>query len=130
MIIIDFDLNETGNIEHIRLDAHELTGFENAPSIKAALEKMSVQNTCVTFSRKMKSGSFSEKLPENTIVNIAEVSNFLSDLWQYEPNFEITDTNNIRPYMNPLHLLENALNKLLYQRAYLINSNDRNIFTN
>ena len=118
MITLTFETDDE-RVTRVKLDAHDLTGYERDATLKDALERMDVQNPCVTFSRKMKTGEYPENYPENELADIATVSSYLADLWQYDPvpNAKGED---MRPYMNPLMLLERAFNMLLKEREKII----------
>ena len=55
---------------------------------------------------------------ENEIGEMAEVSNFLADLWQYEYSPDASGSD-MQMYMNPLHILQNALNLIIEQRKII-----------
>ena len=127
MIKLDFDIDKNDNVTHIGFDAHEYTGSERANTLKEALDDLKIQNPCSTFSRKMKSGYYQVNgIPENTVVRIAEISNYLSGLWQYSDEIKkYPDGKDMQPYMNPLHILENALNLLIEQREMIIDLREK-----
>ena len=121
MIYLDFDINNEDRISHINLDAHEYKGSERESTLKEALDDLKIQNPCMTFTRKLKSGYYSSKLSEDAITSIAEATDFLANLWQYSDEYvRYANGKNMQPYMNPLHILENALNLLIEQRELII----------
>ena len=117
MFYLDFDIDDEGQVSRIRIGSRGMTGLEKTTDIKDALQKMKIQNPCTTFSRRMKSGEYHYLYTEEEIAQIAEISNYLADLWQYEvePDAEGKD---MRPYMNPLMILERALNMILEITRY------------
>ena len=115
MIIIDFDINENQDVTRLRLNTKRLTGYERAGTLKDAVEKLSIENTARTFSKKYRAGELEKRFEEKTINQVAEISNLLADIFKYEPFAENTDEHDLRPYMNPLQLLEYALNMIAIQ---------------
>ena len=112
MIYLDYNIGENGQVTSISLNARELSGHESTCTLKDALEKMNIQNPAATFSRKIKSGEYEAQYSEEELTSIAEVANYISDIWQYDSNPQ-PDNPDIRPYMTPLMLLERALNMLI-----------------
>ncbi|MCR5390198.1 MAG: hypothetical protein K6E77_05545 [Lachnospiraceae bacterium] len=127
MINLNFDIDENDNVTHIVLDTHEYTGSERASTLKGALDDLKIQNPCTTFARKMNSGYYeASNMPEDTVTQIAEVTNYLSELWQFsDKRVRYPEGQDLEPYMNPLHILENALNLLIEQRNMIIDLNER-----
>ena len=127
MINLNYDIDEYDNVTHIELDCHEYTGSERTTTLKGALEDLKIQNPCTTFKRKMDNGYYVvSDMPEYTVTQIAEITNFLSELWQYsDKRVRYPEGKDLEPYMNPLHILENALNLLIEQRNMIIDLNER-----
>ena len=119
MIIIDYDINDRGEVTRLRLNTRRLTGYEKTASLKDAVEKLSIETTARTFAKKYRSGEYEERFSEDTVTKIAEISNLLADIFKYEPFGENSDELGLRPYMNPLQLLENALNMIVIQNNLL-----------
>ena len=130
MILIDFDIDEKGHVTKLKLDSGNLTGYEKVSMLKDALEHMAVQNTARTFARKYRSGEYEDRFSEETLNEVAGISNLLADIWKYEPFAEDTDSHDLRPYMNPLHLLENALNFIVYQHEIILDYQEKNKYHN
>ena len=127
MIYLNFDIDENDCVSQIGLDCHDYTGKERATTLKGALEDLKIQNPCTTFARKMNSGYYeTSNMPEDTVTEIAEITNFLSQLWQYsDKRVRYPEGKDLEPYMNPLHILENALNLLIEQRNMIIDLREK-----
>ena len=127
MINLNFDIDENDNVTRIELDCHEYTGSERASNLKGALDDLKIQNSCTTFKRKMDKGDYvASDMPEYTVTQIAEITNFLSELWQYsDKRTRYPEGKDLEPYMNPLHILENALNLLIEQRNMIIDLREK-----
>ena len=125
MIYLNFDIDENDCVSHIGLDCHDYTGKERATTLKGALEDLQLQNPCTTFSRRMNSGYYETQASEST-VEIAEYTNFLATLWQFrDQRVKYPEGKDMEPYMNPLHILENALNLLIEQRNMIIDLREK-----
>ncbi|MBQ4231720.1 MAG: hypothetical protein II699_00445 [Lachnospiraceae bacterium] len=109
MITLDFELNNAEKIEKIHINTGTLTGYERHACLKDALESLSILNPCVKFKQDMDAGEYEDKYSEDTVTDIADISNTLSLLWDYTPE-------DGRMYINCLQLFENAVNMILCQQ--------------
>ena len=119
MFIIDFT-NLDLEVVRVKLISNELTGYEKPNTMKEALKLLSVENPCLTFSKKYKAGEYESRFTETEVGIIADICNRLHELWQYEYVTDPKDKNR-RAYMTPLQLLENTINLVLEQQEIINN---------
>ena len=117
MITINYDISND-QVARIRIDSGEYTGYEMTTSLKHALEFMSLENPCVTFSQKYRSGELQSAYSETELISIAEAANQLSNLWQYDFLAQ-PGSKELCAYMSPLQLLENTLNLVIEQQKII-----------
>ncbi len=117
MITLDFDIIEE-QVQRVRIDSGEYTGFEKTMSLKQSLEYLTLENPCLTFNKKYKSGEYEDKYIQESIASIADASNRLCGLWQYD-FIDHPEGKDLCAYMSPLQLLENTLNLILEQQKII-----------
>lgn len=106
-------------VEEIGLDDGSFTKTEIA-AIKPQLEKMMIENPCLTFARKQKAGYF-ENVPPELVNDIAFISDpILSDCWQYGDSANEDGKKDIRPYIGVLNLTQNLLNYALQSYRHIL----------
>ncbi len=102
----------SGEVTLIELDDGSYSKNEIA-EIKPTLEKIMIENPCLTFARKHKEGYF-ENVPSELVNDIAFITDaILADCWNYW-DVELKDgKRDNRPYMGVLNLTQNLLNYAL-----------------
>ncbi len=105
MMVIGFDTKDK-KVSSIYLQS-DFKGYERPATLLDALQLISIENPARSFARLYKSGVLQENYSEDECENIAEITNLLADLWQYNLK-QNADGKDMRPYMNPLHLLCNS----------------------
>ena len=105
MMVIGFDTKDK-KVSSIYLQS-DFKGNERPATLRDALKLISIENPARAFARLYKSGVLQENYSEDECESIAEITNLLADLWQYTVKQD-TDGKDMRPYMNPLHLLCNS----------------------
>ena len=118
MFTLGFELDSNGQLAHIGLNSSDTTGYETPATLKDALKDLSVQNPCIVFSHLCDDENFKSSLTQWEIGTIAEACDLLKELWQYDM-IKDPDKNDIRARMNPLQLLENALNIIYKQQQFI-----------
>ncbi len=117
MITLYFDIVED-EVKRVRIDSGGYTGVEKAMSLKQALEFMTLENPCLTFSKKYRSGEYEDEYILEVVAAIADASNRLCRLWQYD-FIEHPEGKDLCACMSPLQLLENTLNLVLEQQRII-----------
>ena len=105
MMVIGFDTKDK-KVSSIYLQS-DFKGNERPATLQDALQLISVENPARCFARLYRNGVLQENYSEAECESIAEISNLLADLWQYTVKQD-ADGKDMRPYMNPLHLLCNS----------------------
>jgi len=115
----------SNKVNLIELDDGSFSNSEIA-EIKPTLEKLMIENPCLTFARKHKAGFF-ENVPNELVTDIAFITDsVLSDCWQYCPitTLEEIEKPDRRPYIGALNLINTLLNHCLqsYRRILELES--------
>lgn len=119
MFKLKFHLDSSySEVEAVEIDDGSMNQ-NDISSLRTALDKLQVENPCLVFARKMKTGDF-ENMPEHVIANIAYMSENLGDCWVYPdaPPME-NGKPDARAYMGVMNLLQNVLNLALQSRKRL-----------
>ena len=113
----------SSQVEEIGLDDGSFTKAEIA-EIKPQLEKIKIENPCLTFARKHKAGYF-ENVPPELVNDIAFISDpILSECWQYGDSASEDGKKDIRPYIGVLNLTQNLLNYALQSYRHILELED------
>lgn len=113
-LLFSLDDNQE-SVSYVTLDDGDVNPWKKPVSLKDALNDLSITNPATTFARKMKQGGF-ENIPENGVGEIAYFSDILSDLWIYTSERDETGKLDIRPYLSPMLLLNNAFCHIIQLR--------------
>ncbi|RKM55691.1 hypothetical protein D6853_09050 [Butyrivibrio sp. X503] len=125
MFKLKFHASSSNEVYLIELDDGSYSSSEIA-EIKPALNKLMIENPCLTFARKHKAGYF-ENVPSPLVNDIAFITDsILGDCWQYCPvdTPEEAEKPDIRPYIGALNLINSLLNHSLQSYRRILELED------